>query len=149
MKPEDNPQVKAALRPDEDILWQGRAFDAGLPLQIKKTGGFIQRLRAFCSTSAPETHHAAPSDCIYVLTNKRVLQLQAGVLIQEWPLMLGMVQKVETDPDGSGSIIFDYTQPAGRGEAQPCGMMHVDDVASVHAKLAAAIDAAYLASPWT
>lgn len=149
MPPEEELQVKATLRPDEEILWQGRASAAPLQMQVKKTGGFIQRLRALCSTAVPRTAQTTQPGCVYLLTNKRVLQFQTGKSVQEWPLMLGMVQKVESCPDGSGCIIFDYIQPTGSSESQPCGILHVADVASVHAKLAAAIDAAYLASPWT
>ncbi len=149
MTPEESMQAKEVLRADEEILWQGRASVPTTQKSPKKNGGFIQRLRALCSTPAPGTPNAEQSDCCYVLTNKRVLQFQADVLIQEWPLMLGMVQKVESRPDGTGNIIFDYMQPTDGSELQPCGILHVADVASIHAKLAAAIDAAYLASPWT
>lgn len=149
MTPEESTQAKMVLRADEELLWQGQASAPTTQRTLRKKSGFIQRLRALCSTATQKAPDAVQPACWYVLTNKRVLQLQAGVPIQEWPLMLGMVQKVESHPDGSGSIIFDYMSPSDGSVLQPCGILHVVDVASVHAKLAAAIDAAYLASPWT
>lgn len=146
--PEENRQLQAMLRPNEEILWQGCGLDCPHET-VKPPTGLLQRLRALCTAAAPPVSGAPHSTKRYILTSKRVLQLQDGCLTQEWPLMLGMIQKVENSPDGSGSIIFDYIQPAGSGEPQACGILQVEDVAAVHAKLAAAIDAAYLASPWT
>lgn len=146
---EEYQPLTAVLRPDEEVLWHGRSAAASSPAPSKPAGGFFQRLRALCSTAAPVESEPAQPACLYILTPKRVLQLHAGVVKQEWPLMLGMVQKVETCADGSGSIVFDYAQPTDGDELQACGILHVADVVAVHAKLAAAIDAAYLASPWT
>lgn len=148
LTPEEARQLQALLRPNEEILWQGCGTVCP-PATAKPPAGILQRLRALCSAAAPPVSAAPQVSRRYILTSMRVLQMQNGSITQEWTLMLGMVQQVESSPDGTGSIIFDYIQPADSRESQACGILQVADVAAVHAKLAAAIDAAYLASPWT
>ena len=66
---------------------------------------------------------------------------------QEWFLMLGLVQAVNTRPDGSGDIVFDF-EDAG-GQRVPRGIIGIPAAAQVAQLLADAIDAAYNASPWS
>jgi hypothetical protein len=61
--------------------------------------------------------------------------------------MLGMIQQVDEQADGSGSIIFDYEEDAGYNI--PRGIIGIPAVAQVRNLLADAIDAAYNASPWS
>lgn len=61
--------------------------------------------------------------------------------------MLGLIQSVDEQPDGSGSIIFDFEEL--NGQKIPRGLIGVQQVAQVKNLLADAIDAAYNASPWS
>lgn len=150
MTPDERIQINQVLTPGEEVLWLGRAMSKTQGGGSTLRRGVVQRLRAWLSGSSPiEQPINFGLAHVYVLTNKRVVDMVGGALQKEWPLMLGMVQKVETQADGSGDIIFDYEIGSEAAQVVPCGLLQVEDVNTVHAKLAAAIDAAYLASPWT
>lgn len=136
--------ISELLRPGEEILWIGRGISTA-PTRPQKRNNLLQRL--FRSSKAA----AAPADSptiLYLLTGKRVICIDNARVQREWELMLGMVQKTEENPNGSGNIIFDYSTDA-QGESAPEGLLNIPDVAQVFKMLNAAIDAAYLASPWT
>lgn len=96
--------------------------------------------------------HVAPAveqaDAFFAITNKRVLLFTAAPEPHEWFLMLGLIQDFSLQPDGSGSIIFDYTVDE-QGNRTPQGLLSVDHAQQVHDTLASAIDEAYNASPWS
>lgn len=148
LTPDERQQISLMLNPAEEELWQGRSLAASRR-EVASPVGLVQRLRSWFGAKAPRPLVEAELSHLYVLTNKRVIDTLGGKLVQEWPLMLGMVQKVELREDASGDIVFDYAPGAAAGMLLPCGILQVADVAGVQAKLAAAIDAAYLASPWT
>ncbi len=137
-------QLRSFLRPGEDVLWLGKG---GAPLaESASKSGWLKRLFGGASTQSSAEPVVAH---VYAITPTRVLDVAGGELRREWMLMLGMVQKVDSRADGRGDIVFDYEQHPGVAELMPRGLLNIVDVSSVHAKLAAAIDAAYLASPWT
>ena len=142
------------LRAGEEVLWAGRGNRGGQADDASAVAGrkpsWWQRLCGRAERAdVPATPPAAVArESVYVLLPTRVLELQGGCLQQEWMLMLGMVQKVESHPDGSGNIVFDYEESA-TGEKQPRGLLGIENVATVRDCLHAAIDAAYMASPWT
>ncbi len=143
----DDEQLCAHLRTGEDVLWCGRATPCHTTQRAGSKPGLLKRI--FGSRCA-ENQEIAPSiSHLYILTSKRILDVVNGTLQREWMLMLGMVQNIETREDGTGDIIFDYELPAGQTKRIPCGLLNVPNVADVQKKLAAAIDAAYMASPWT
>lgn len=139
-------QLQALLRPQEHILWLDYSASVSVPDQ---PANILQRMLRSLRLSHTPPAPALRQPTLYVLTSSRVLELREGKLHREWPLMLGMVQKVEADAHDFGNIIFDYTQGSAQTAPQACGILHVANVSAVHTQLAAAIDAAYLASPWT
>lgn len=134
MNPAEQSRLAAALRPGEQILWQGKGTGAVAP-----RSGLLARL--FGKKEAPQ------AATLYAITPKRVLALPPQGEAQEWFLMLGLIQSVEKLPDGCGSIIFDFDEQDGR--KIPRGIIGVPQVARVKNLLADAIDAAYNASPWS
>ena len=84
---------------------------------------------------------------LYAITAKRVLVLPPQGEVQEWFLMLGLIQEVNERPDGSGDIVFDYVEE--NGWRIPRGLIGIPQVQQVKNLLASAIDAAYNASPWS
>lgn len=150
MTPDERMQMNQVLTPGEEVLWMGRSRCKAQGGGCTPRVGVVQRLLAWLAGGQPAKQPMSMGAAhIYVLTNKRVIDMQRGALQKEWPLMLGMVQKVETRADGSGDIIFDYEIGSDAAQVIPCGLLQIEDVSTAHAKLAAAIDAAYLASPWT
>lgn len=131
---DEQARLTAVLRPGEELLWQGKGT-----VDTCSRPGFLARL--FGKTPPPQ------SDCLYAVTARRVLMLPPAGEAQEWMLMLGLIQSVDERPDGSGDIVFDYEET--NGQKRPRGIIGVPQVASVRNILASAIDAAYIASPWS
>lgn len=129
-------RLDAQLRPGEQLLWAGR----GVAEPAAQPTGFLARL--FGKKTQP-----SGAVTLYAITAKRVLALPEQGEAQEWFLMLGLVQDVHENSDGSGDIVFDYEETAGMKQAR--GMIGVPAVAQVKNLLADAIDAAYHASPWS
>ena len=132
---EEQARLSAALRPGEQLLWQGKGGAAAAA-----PAGFLARLLGRKSEQQTEV-------TLYAITPKRVLALPPQGGEQEWFLMLGLVQAVNTRPDGSGDIVFDF-EDAG-GQRVPRGIIGIPAAAQVAQLLADAIDAAYNASPWS
>lgn len=132
---DEQARLSAALRTGEQPLWQGKGGAvAAAP------AGFLARLLGRKSEQKTEV-------TLYAITPKRVLALPPQGGEQEWFLMLGLVQAVNTRPDGSGDIVFDF-EDAG-GQRVPRGIIGIPAAAQVAQLLADAIDAAYNASPWS
>lgn len=138
MSPAEQQMLASALRAGEMPLWTGKG---GAAASAPQKGGLLRRL--FCK-AAP----AAPASVLYAITPKRVLALPVqGGAVQEWFLMLGLVQAVNEHSDGSGDIVFDFDEVAG--QKVPRGLIGISGVAQVRNLLNDAIDAAYNASPWS
>lgn len=135
LTPEEQTRLAAALRPGEQCLWQGKGGAATTP-----PPGLLARLFG-------RKPQAVGASTLYAITAKRVLALPPQGEPQEWFLMLGLIQSVDEQPDGSGSIIFDFEEL--NGQKIPRGLIGVQQVAQVKNLLADAIDAAYNASPWS
>lgn len=133
---DEQTRLAAALRPGEQCLWQGK----GGAVASAPPAGLLARLFG----KKPQTGGA---ETLYAITAKRVLALPPQGEPQEWFLMLGLIQRVEEQSDGIGSIIFDFE--AQNGEKIPRGIISVPQVVQVKNLLADAIDAAYNASPWS
>lgn len=131
---EEQARLSAALRTGEQPLWQGKGGAAAAP------AGFLARLLGRKSEQKTEV-------TLYAITPKRVLALPPQGGEQEWFLMLGLVQAVNTRPDGSGDIVFDFEEVGG--QRVPRGIIGIPAAAQVAQLLADAIDAAYNASPWS
>jgi len=84
----------------------------------------------------------------FAITTKRVLVFSGSAEPKEWFLMLGMIQRFDVNPDGSGSIILDYELTAD-GERRLLGLINIADAENVYNRLRSAIDDAYNASPWS
>ena len=132
---EEQARLSAALRTGEQPLWLGKGGTAAAA-----PAGFLARLLGRKSEQKTE-------ETLYAITSKRVLALPPQGGEQEWFLMLGLVQAVNTRPDGSGDIVFDF-EDAG-GQRVPRGIIGIPAAAQVAQLLADAIDAAYNASPWS
>lgn len=135
LTPEEQNRLNAALREGESLLWQGKGGAASVP-----PAGLLARL--FGRKAQP-----ASATTLYAITPKRVLALPSQGEPQEWFLMLGLVQAVNEQPDGSGDIVFDYEENAG--QKVPRGLIGIPQVGQVRNLLNDAIDAAYNASPWS
>ncbi len=133
---EEQARLDAVLRPGEKPLWQGKGGAA----PVAPPAGLLARLfgRKLQTTGA---------ETLYAITARRVLAVSPQGELQEWFLMLGLIQGMEEQPDGSGSIIFDYEELAG--QKTPRGIIGVPQVAQVRNLLNDAVDAAYNASPWS
>lgn len=136
LSPAEQERLAAVLRPGESPLWVGKGSSA----HPATSGGLLARL--FRRNAAP-----AGAVALYAITPKRVLAVSPQGEVQEWFLMLGLVQAVNTRPDGSGDIVFDF-EDAG-GQRVPRGIIGIPAAAQVAQLLADAIDAAYNASPWS
>ena len=132
---EEQARLSAALRTGEQPLWLGKGGTAAAA-----PAGFLARLLG-------RKPHQQTEVTLYAITPKRVLALPPQGGEQEWFLMLGLVQAVNTRPDGSGDIVFDF-EDAG-GQRVPRGIIGIPAAAQVAQLLADAIDAAYNASPWS
>lgn len=129
-------RLAVVLRPGEECLWHGKGGPAATP----PPAGLLARL--FGKKSQP-----AAAATLYAITPKRVLALPPLGEPQEWFLMLGLIQRVDEAPDGSGCIIFDFEEL--NGQKVPRGIIDIPQVTQVKMLLADAIDAAYNASPWS
>ncbi|MBR5330071.1 MAG: hypothetical protein IKV13_01150 [Akkermansia sp.] len=137
MTPAEQQTLAAALREGETPLWTGTGGAAAPPRQT----GLLSRLFR-------KADSAALTSMLYAITPKRVLALPVqGGEVQEWFLMLGLVQAVNERPDGGGDIVFDFEEV--NGSKVPRGLIGISDVAQVRNLLNDAIDAAYQASPWS
>ena len=132
---EEQARLRAVLRTGEQPLWLGKGGTAAAA-----PAGFLARLLGRKSEQKTEV-------TLYAITPKRVLALPPQGGAQEGFLMLGLVQAVNTRPDGSGDIVFDF-EDAG-GLRVPRGIIGIPAAAQVAQLLADAIDAAYNASPWS
>lgn len=132
---DEQARLSAALRTGEQPLWLGKGGTAAAA-----PAGFLARLLGRTPQQQTEV-------TLYAITPKRVLALPPQGGEQEWFLMLGLVQAVNTRPDGSGDIVFDF-EDAG-GQRVPRGIIGIPAAAQVAQLLADAIDAAYNASPWS
>ena len=132
---DEQSRLNAVLRPGETVLWHGRG-SAGASAA---PAGFLARLfrRA----------EAAPACTLYAITAKRVIALPPQGSMQEWFLMLGLIQSVEERTGGCGDIIFDFEEIDGH--KVPRGLINIPAVGLVRNLLSDAIDAAYNASPWS
>lgn len=134
--PDDQARLNAVLREGERVLWQGKGGSG----PAAPPAGLLAR---FFGRKA----QAAPATILYAITARRVLALPPQGEPQEWFLMLGLVQAVNEQPDGSGDIVFDYEEAAG--QKVPRGLIGIPQVVQVRNLLNDAIDAAYNASPWS
>ena len=128
-------RLAAALREGEIPLAQG----CGGAIAAAPKPGLLARL---FGKTAPVGELS-----LYAITAKRVLVLPPQGEVQEWFLMLGLIQEVNERPDGSGDIVFDYVEEGG--QRIPRGLIGIPQVQEVKNLLASAIDAAYNASPWS
>ena len=135
LTPEQQARLAAALREGESPLWQG----CGGAAAAASKPGLLARL---FGKPAPVVE---PS--LYAITARRVLVLPPQGEVQEWFLMLGLIQDVNERPDGSGDIVFDYVEE--NGLRTPRGIIGIPQVQEVKNLLASSIDAAYNASPWS
>ena len=135
LTPEQQTRLAAVLREGESPLWQGCG---GVAAAAPKPGLFARLFGKPSSVGEPS---------LYAITAKRVLVLPSQGEVQEWFLMLGLIQEVNERPDGSGDIVFDYVEENGR--RIPRGLIGIPQVQEVKNLLASAIDAAYNASPWS
>lgn len=143
---EEQARVMSILRPQEELLWVSKAL-APMTATAPRPAGVLRRLKELLGTkAAPAAQAAAP---LYLLTAKRAVVLPAEGDIQEWPLMLGMIQKVNEEPDGSGDVIFDHDYDERTETRTPRGFLRVADVDRVRMLVSSAADAAYNASPWS
>ncbi len=135
LTPEQQARLAAALREGESPLWQG----CGGAAAAAPKSGLLARL------FGKPVPVGDPS--LYAITARRVLVLPPQGEVQEWFLMLGLIQDVNERPDGSGDIVFDYVEE--NGQRTPRGIIGIPQVQEVKNLLASAIDAAYNASPWS
>lgn len=135
LTPDEQSRLNAVLRPGETVLWQGK----GNSVSVAAPAGFLARL----FRKAEPTSACA----LYAITAKRVIALPPHGSMQEWFLMLGLIQAVEERTGGCGDIIFDFEEIDGH--KVPRGLINIPAVGLVRNLLSDAIDAAYNASPWS
>ena len=143
---DEQARVMSVLRPQEELLWVGKPLPT-TESAAQQPAGLLSKLRNLL-VSRP-TSATGGSDKLYLLTAKRVVVLPANGPAQEWPLMLGMIQKVNEEPDGSGDVIFDHDYDERTETRTPRGFLRVADVDRVRMLVSSAADAAYNASPWS
>lgn len=143
---EEQNRVATILRTEEELLWVGKPCATLAPAAPTSTGIWGKLKGIFGSKTTTGTEVAAP---VYLLTVKRAVVVPATGAIQEWPLMLGMIQKVNEEPDGSGDVIFDHDYDERTETRTPRGFLRVADVDRVRMLVSSAADAAYNASPWS
>ena len=131
------------LRPQEELLWVGKPLAA---TPENRPTGVLGRLRSLLCSKTQTCTTAYP---LYLLTAKRAIVLPPNGEAQEWPLMLGMIQKVNEAADGSGDVIFDHDYDERTETRTPRGFLRVADVDRVRMLVSSAADAAYNASPWS
>ncbi len=144
LSPEEQARVAATLRPQEELLWVGKPISAAAA--APQPTGLWAKLRSIFSTAAqPDTD----SCTLYLLTAKRTIVLPARGDVQEWPLMLGMIQHFREQADGSGDVIFDHDYDEHTETRTPRGFLRVAEADRVRMLVSSAADAAYNASPWS
>lgn len=143
---DEQARITAILRPQEEVLWVGKPLET-VSAAAPQTVGLIARLKGFLGSNAQTAPAGATP--IYLLTGKRVVVLPVVGEPQEWPLMLGMIQKVNEEPDSSGDVIFDHDYDERTETRTPRGFLRVADVDRVRMLVSSAADAAYNASPWS
>lgn len=143
---DEQARVMSALRPQEELLWVGKSLPA-TESSAQQPTGLLSKLWNLLG-SRPQSATGG-SDKLYLLTAKRVVVLPDNAPAQEWPLMLGMIQKVNEEPDGSGDVIFDHDYNERTETRTPRGFLRVADVDRVRMLVSSAADAAYNASPWS
>ncbi len=136
-------RVHALLRPQEELLWVGKPIST---TKTAQTTGIAAKLRAFFGAKSQSVEI---SSSVYILTAKRAIVLHEKGEPQEWPLMLGMIQKFHEQPDGSGDVIFDHDYDERTETRTPRGFLRVADADRVRMLVSSAADAAYNASPWS
>jgi hypothetical protein len=144
---DEQARVTATLRPQEELLWVGKALAVIPTAQPQRPLGLLAKFKKLLS-SPPQTA-ATTAGPLYLLTAKRAVVLTSSGDIQEWPVMLGMIQKVNEEPDGSGDVIFDHDYDERTETRTPRGFLRVVDVDRVRMLVSSAADAAYNASPWS
>lgn len=143
LSPEEQARVATTLRPQEELLWVGKPLSAAAAPQPV---GLWAKLRSiFGSAAQPNT----AATTLYLLTTKRTIVLPAKGDVQEWPLMLGMIQHFREQPDGSGDVIFDHDYDERTETRTPRGFLRVAEADRVRMLVSSAADAAYNASPWS
>ncbi len=69
---------------------------------------------------------------VYVLTEKRAVLLEpkmfSGVKVYTYPVEADMLQEVRKKKNGSGSLVFDYSDIVVNGKPQPRGFLYIRDV---------------------
>lgn len=143
---EEQARVTSILRPQEELLWVGKALTP-MTSTAPRPAGLLRCLKKLLGTKTTRaTQATAP---LYLLTAKRAIVLPTEGEVQEWPLMLGMIQKVNEEPDGSGDVIFEHDYNERTETRTPRGFLRVADVERVRMLVSSAADAAYNASPWS
>lgn len=148
MTPLQHQILTSALRDGESVLVAapcGQRQDA--PAAATPKSFFWTRLFGKKTTVGGVSSVHAEGD-FFAITTKRVLVFSGAAEPKEWFLMLGMIQRFDVNPDGSGSIILDY-ELTEDGERRLLGLINIADAENVHNRLRSAIDDAYNASPWS
>ncbi len=145
---DEQARVQAILRPQEELMWVGKPLATAPTTAAVQPEGFMAKLKGLFG-GRPHPAHSAAAGPLYILTAKRAAVLLASGELQEWPLMLGMIQKVNEEPDGSGDVIFDHDYDERTETRTPRGFLRVADVDRVRMLVSSAADAAYNASPWS
>lgn len=147
LAPEQQARVAAALHPAEELLWVGKPCSAPMPAATPGNGGFLSNIWRWFGGTTTQAH--TEEETIYLLTAKRAVVLSADKEPREWPLMLGMIQKFNEAPDGSGDVIFEHDYDERTETRTPRGFLNVADADRVRMLVSSAADAAYNASPWS
>lgn len=115
-----------------------------MPLPTKPKSSFWSRILG----KKNEVPQATACPHFFAITSKRLLLFTDSATPREWFLMLGMIQGLKLQADGTGDITIDYDlSPAG--DRILVGMFGIANAQQVHDLLASAIDTAYNASPWS
>lgn len=149
MTPAQTQTLHAALRPGESVILAAPCGEApqAAPVAAPKSSFWARLFGKKAAAAAPAPRIAA-GDSFFAITSKRVLVFDGAPEPREWFLMLGMIQRFDLNPDGSGSIILDY-ELTQAGERRLLGLFNIADAENVHNRLRSAIDEAYNASPWS
>lgn len=140
---EEQAKVSSLLRPKEEVLW------AGKPITASPNAAPVTLMSKFRSIFRAHKASVDTGSELYIITSKRVMILPKAEQVQEWFLMLGMIQATEERADGSGDIILDYDIDLSSGERTARGLLNLPNISMVLPILRSAIDAAYNASPWS
>lgn len=149
MTPAQHQILQASLREGENVLLAAPCGIASVQAQAPAApnNSFWACLFGKKTVAAEPTVGNNGQD-FFAITSKRVLVFSGSDSPREWFLMLGMIQRFDRNPDGSGSIILDY-ELTDSGERRLLGLINISNAESVHNLLRSAIDDAYNASPWS